>query len=107
MERADCGQRMLSSDLKERTQVKETQPQTSKRSPMHIRSARIASEEINMSSGCTPIDPSPSSSQSTQCDHRTLLTLSQAIDNLVRSARQQRGSALTRSEYRLTMEGHT
>jgi len=90
MGKVDCAQRTSSSDLGECTQAKETQPQTSKHPLMHIRSARIASEEINMSSGRTPINPSPSSFQSTQHDHRTLLTLSQAIDNLVRSARQQR-----------------
>ena len=56
---------------------------------MHIRSARIANEEASMSGECTPVNPS-SSSQSTQRSHRTLLTLSQVIDNLVQSARQQR-----------------
>src|SRR6267142_917647 len=89
LEKADCGQRTLSSDLGECTRVRKTQPWTSKRPPMHIRSARIVNEEINMSGGCTPANPSPSSSQSTQCDHRVPLTLSQAIDNLIQSARQQ------------------
>jgi len=45
MEKADCSQRMLSSDLGERIQTKKTQPWTG----MHIRSAKIASEEVNMS----------------------------------------------------------
>jgi len=90
MESTDCSQRTLSLDPKECSQARKTLPQTSKCLPMHIRSARIVNEGPNMSSGHTPTNPSPSSSQSTQRDHRAPLTLSQAIDNLVRSARQQR-----------------
>ena len=86
MEKADCGRRTLSSDPGERTQTKKTQPWTG----MHIRSAKIASEEVNMSGGRTPPNPSLPSSSSTQRDHGTPLTLSQAINNLVNSARQQR-----------------
>jgi len=83
--RTDCVRRTSSSDLGERTKTKKTQPRTG----MHIRSARIANEEASMSGERTPANPS-SSSQSTQRDHRTPLSLTQAIDNLVRCARQQR-----------------
>jgi len=86
MEKADCTQRTLSSDLGERTWVRKTQPWTS----MHIRSTRIVNEEINMSCGCTPANPSLSPSQSTQHNPRIELPLNQAIDNLGRSVRQQR-----------------
>src|SRR6266850_5763038 len=57
---------------------------------MHIRSARIANEGVNMSGERTPANPSSSSSQSTQCNPRIELPLNQAIDNLVRSIRRQR-----------------
>src|SRR6266850_2608112 len=86
MEKADCGQRTLSLDLGERTRTRKTQPWIS----MHIRSARIANEGVNMSSERTPANPSSSSSQSTQRDPRIELPLNQAIDNLVRSVRWQR-----------------
>src|SRR6267142_1710382 len=86
MEKADCAPRTLSSDLGECTQTKKTQPRTS----THIRSARIGNEEINMSGGHTPANPSSPSSQSTQRDHSALLTLTQVIDNLVQRARQLR-----------------
>ena len=86
MEKADCAPRTLSSDLGERTRTRKTQPRTS----MHIRSARIANKEVNMSGECTPANPSSSSSQSTQHDPSIELPLNQAIDNLVRSVRWQR-----------------
>jgi len=86
MEKADCVQRTLSSDPGEHTQTRKTQPWTS----MHIRGARIANEEVNMSGERTPANPSSSSSQSTQRDPHIELPLNQAIDNLVRSVRQQR-----------------
>src|SRR6267142_261637 len=86
MEKADCGQRTLSSDPGEHTQTKKTQPWTG----MHIRSARTASGKDNMSSGCTPPNPSLPPSSSTQHNHGAPLTLSQAINNLVQSARHQR-----------------
>src|SRR6266850_6822577 len=86
MEKADCIQRTLSSDLGECTWVRKTQPWTS----MHIRSTRIVNEEINMSGGRTPANPSSSPSQSTQRDPRIELPLNQAIDNLVQSVRWQR-----------------
>src|SRR6267142_441413 len=57
---------------------------------MHIRSTRIANEEVNMSGERTPANPSSSSSQSTQRNPRIELPLNQAIDNLVQSVRQQR-----------------
>src|SRR6267142_1935317 len=56
---------------------------------MHIKSARIADEGVNMSSERMPPNPSLPSS-STPRDSRPSLTLSQAINNLVQSARQQR-----------------
>jgi len=90
MENADCSQRTLSSDPGECTQARKTQPQTSKCLPMHIRSARIANEGVNMSGGRTPVNPSSLPSQSSQDNDRTPLTLRQAIDNLIQSARQQR-----------------
>src|SRR5882672_7872473 len=85
-ERADCGQRTLSLDPGERTQTKETQPWTS----MHIRSAKIANEEVNMSGGHTPPNPTSPSSSSAWHTRETPLTLSQAINQLVDSARRQR-----------------
>src|SRR6266850_2170542 len=86
MERADCGQRTLSLDPGERTRTKKTQPWTS----MHIRSTKIANEEDDMSGGHTPPNPTSPSSSSTQHNREAPLTLSQAIKQLVHSARQQR-----------------
>jgi len=90
MESTDCGQRTLSLDPGECSQARKTLPQTSKRLPMHIRSARIVNEGPSMSGECTPANPSPSSSQSIQRDHKEPLTLTQAINNLIQGARQQR-----------------
>src|SRR6267142_674864 len=65
-------------------------PQTSKHPLMYIRSARTMNKGSSMSGGCTPVNPSPSSSQSIQCDHEESLTLTQAINNLIQGARQRR-----------------
>src|SRR6266850_4551739 len=90
MENTDCGQRTLSSDPEEHTQARKTLPQTSKHPLMHIRTARIANEGINMSGGCTPVNPSSPPSQPSQDNNRTPLSLHQVIDNLIQSAREQR-----------------
>src|SRR6266850_5265653 len=90
MESIDCGQRTLSLDPGERSQARKTLPQTSKCPPMHIRSARIVNEGPSMSGERTPANPSPSSSQSIQCNHKEPLTLTQAINNLIQGARQRR-----------------
>jgi len=89
-ENTDCGQRTLSLDQRECTRRPGTQPRTIKPPLTYIRSARTVNKGPNMSGGHTPANPSPSSSQSTQGDHRAPLTLSQAVNNLVQSARQQR-----------------
>src|SRR6267142_2586145 len=84
--KTDCTQRTLSSDLGEHVQSRKTQPRTS----MHIRSARIAKEEANMSGEHTPPNPTSPSSSSSRHTRETPLTLSQAINQLFDSARRQR-----------------
>ena len=90
MEGADCSQRTLSLDQGECTRTQRTQPQIIKCQLMHIRSARIADEGASMSGKHPPVNPSTSPSQSPRNNNRTPLTLRQAIDNLILSARQQR-----------------
>jgi len=90
VEDTDCGQRTLSLDQGECTKSQRTQPQTIKCPQMHIRSARVADERASMSGECTPVNPSPSPSQSPWNNDGTLLPLCQVIDNLILSARQQR-----------------
>src|SRR6267142_2275134 len=90
MENTDCGQRTLSSDPGERTQARKTLPQTSKPPLMYIRSARTTNEGPSMSGERIPANPSSSFSQSIQSDDKEPLTLTQAIDNLIQSARQRR-----------------
>src|SRR5882672_9920837 len=84
--RIDCTQRTLSSDLGERIRAMKPQPRTG----MLIRSARIANEEASMSDERTPANPPSPSSTSTQRTRETPLTLSQAVNQLVDSARRQR-----------------
>ena len=90
MESADYGQRTLSLDPGECTKGQRTQPQTIKCPPMHIRSARIANEGVSISGEHTPVNPSLPLSQSPRNNSGTPLSLHQAINNLILSARQQR-----------------
>jgi len=87
---ADCGQGTLSLDQGECTKNQRTQPQTIKHPPMHIRSARIVNEGVSMSGERTPANPSSSPFQPPRNNNGTPLSLRQAIDNLILSARQQR-----------------